>query len=48
MMAVTNRKQIEKLIYDTYDALDPSGTNSGKYRTLFGSMNDAQFERDAG
>lgn len=44
-MAVTNRKQIEKLIYDTYDALDPSGTNSGEYRTLFGSMNDAQFEK---
>ncbi|MCM1439725.1 MAG: hypothetical protein NC131_11090 [Roseburia sp.] len=44
-MAVINRKQIEKLIYDTYDALDPSGTNSGKYRELFGSMNEAQFEK---
>ena len=44
-MAVANRKQIEKMIYDTYDALDPSGTNSGKYRDLFGSMTDAQFEK---
>lgn len=44
-MAVTNRKAIEKLVYDTYDALDPSGTNTAKYRSLFGSMNDAQFEK---
>lgn len=44
-MAVKNRKQIEQLIYDTYDALDPSGVNTGKYKTLFGSMNDAQFEK---
>ncbi len=44
-MAVVNRAHIEKLIYDTFDALDPSGTNSNKYKTLFAAMNDSQFEK---
>lgn len=44
-MAVTNRAYIEKLIYDTFDALDPSGTNSNKYKLEFAQMNDAQFEK---
>lgn len=43
-MAVANRKYIEKLIYDTFDALDPSGVNGDKYRTLFSSMDDKEFE----
>ena len=43
-MAVRNRKQIEKLIYDTYDALDPSGSNSQKYKDMFGAMDDKEFE----
>lgn len=44
-MAVANRAYIEKLIYDTYDKLDPSGTNTTKYKVMFGDMNDAQFEK---
>ncbi len=44
-MAVTNRAYIEKLIYDTFDALDPSGVNTDKYRALFSTMSDAEFER---
>ena len=44
-MAVANRAYIEKLIYDTYDALDPSGTNTTKYKIMFGEMSDAQFEK---
>lgn len=44
-MAVANRAYIEKLIYDTFDALDPSGTNTEKYKALFSVMNDAQFEK---
>lgn len=44
-MAVANRAYIEKLIYDTFDALDPSGTNSNKYKLAFSQMNDAQFEK---
>lgn len=44
-MAVTNRAYIEKLIYDTFDALDPSGTNTNKYKMLFSTMSDSEFEK---
>lgn len=44
-MAVTNRAYIEKLIYDVYDKLDPSGTNTEKMKALFQPMSDAQFEK---
>lgn len=44
-MAVANREYIEKLIYDTYDALDPSGTNSAKYRNMLSGLNDQEFEK---
>lgn len=43
-MAVTNRAQIEKLIYDTFDALDPTEKNTIKYREMFKRMDDKQFE----
>ena len=42
---VANRKEIEQLIYDTFDALDPSGTNTQKYRSQFESMTDQEFEK---
>lgn len=41
---VKNRKKIEKLIYDTFDALDPTGANSNKYKELYSNMNDKEFE----
>lgn len=44
-MAVINRKQIEKLIYDVFDALDPSHSNTTKYQNIFGSMDDKEFEK---
>lgn len=44
-MAVQNRAYIEKLIYDTFDALDPSGANTDRYRSLFSNMSDTEFER---
>lgn len=44
-MAVTNRAYIEKLIYDVYDQLDPSGTNTEKMKSLFQPMTDQQFEK---
>lgn len=44
-MAVTNRAYIEKLIYDTYNELDPSGTNTEKMKALFQPMTDVQFEK---
>jgi hypothetical protein len=44
-MIVENRAKIEKIIYDTFDALDPSGANTDKYKELFGSMNDNEFAK---
>lgn len=44
-MAVANRRQIEQLIYDTFDAIDPSGVNTAKYKAMFTPMTDAQFEK---
>lgn len=42
---VTNRKEIEQLIYDTFDAMDPSGMNTERYRNEFSNMDDKQFEK---
>ena len=44
-MAVVNRKQIEQMIYDVFDALDPSGSNTNKYRNIFSTMEDKEFEK---
>ena len=44
-MAVVNRKIIEKLIYDVFDALDPSGSNTNKYRNIFAGMPEPEFEK---
>lgn len=44
-MKVINRKQIEDLIYRTFDALDPSGANTDKYRTLFSTMSETEFAK---
>jgi len=45
-MAITKqtRKQMEALIYSVFDALDPSKTNSNKYKDFFGEMSDSQFD----
>lgn len=42
---VSNRDYIEKLVYDTFDALDPTGVNTGKYKAMFADMNDKEFEK---
>lgn len=44
-MAVTNRAYIEKLIYDMFSALDPSGVNTNKYKALFADMSEPEFEK---
>lgn len=41
----TKRGQIETLIYRTMNALDPSGSNTGKYKAIFSKMNDAAFSK---
>ena len=42
---VANRKEIEQLIYNVFDAIDPSGTNTQKYRSHFEGMSDTEFEK---
>ena len=39
------RRDTEELIYRTFDALDPSETNSEFYRNLFAGMTDEQFKK---
>lgn len=45
-MAITpkKRKEMESLIYDVFSALDPSGTNTAKYKAMFSKMSDNQFD----
>lgn len=40
----TKRKKMESTIYAVFDKLDPTGTNTNKYRAYFSSMSDAQFD----
>lgn len=48
-MAITpnKRKQAEKLIYDVFDAVDKTGTNTEHYKQLFAEMSDEQFYKFA-
>lgn len=43
-MAVVNRTQIEKLVYDVFDKLDPSGVNTVKYKNMLSTLSDKEFE----
>lgn len=45
-MAITKekRKKMEETIYKTFDLLDPSGTNTAKYKAMFEPMSDNQFD----
>ena len=38
------RKEMENLIYATFDALDPTKTNTAKYKLFFKGMTDQQFD----
>ena len=40
-----NRKAMEKLVYDTFTALDKTGDNTKKYKEIFSNMTDTQFNR---
>lgn len=44
-MDKATRKKMEKLVYDTFDALDPSGVNTDRYEKLFKGMSDTEFDR---
>lgn len=44
MSAITaKRKEAEKLIYNVFNKLDPSGANANYYKQKFEKMSDAQF-----
>lgn len=38
------REKMENLIYKFFTAMDPSGTNTTKYRLMFQEMTDAKFD----
>lgn len=41
---LSKRKQVENKVYAIMDALDPSGTNTNRYKRLFSTMSDTKFE----
>lgn len=41
---IAKRKAAEKLVYDTMNKLDPTGTEAKKYREMFSAMTNKQFE----
>lgn len=44
-MKVTNRKEIEDLVYGVFQRLDPSGVNVDRYKEFFNSMSDTEFAK---
>ena len=44
-MDKNTRKRMEQVIYDTFDALDPSGVNTDRYEKMFKPMSDTEFEK---
>jgi len=46
-MAITKqtRQRMEDLVYSVFDELDPTGSNTAKYKELFGKMSDVQFDK---
>ena len=45
-MMTDKRKKVEELIDKTLSLMDPSGINAKKYRNMFQTMNDKQFENE--
>lgn len=39
------RKEVEKLVYETFDKLDTTGKNTEYYKKLFADMSDEQFAK---
>lgn len=46
-MAFTKKKreEMEQVIYQTFDKLDPSGRNTKRYKDFFGQMDDKAFQK---
>ena len=45
MITPAKRQQMEKIIYDTFDALDKTKANKKKYKDMFANMSDMQFDK---
>lgn len=45
MITPLKRQKMEKLIYDTFSALDKTGSNTKRYKALFKFMRDSAFEK---
>lgn len=45
MITPEKRNKMEKLVYDTFNALDPTKANTKKYQEMFSSMTDIQFDK---
>lgn len=45
MITPQKRQKMEKLIYDTFNALDPTGSNTKRYKEYFSSLSDTQFDK---
>lgn len=45
MIDKPTRKKMEQTVYDTFDALDPSGVNTERYKEMFKGMSDNEFDR---
>ena len=41
---IKKRKEAENTVYAVMDKLDPSGTNTKRYKKLFATMSDSKFE----
>ena len=44
-MTKSERLEMEKVVYETFDRLDPTGANTGFYKELFSKMNDSEFDK---
>ena len=44
-MAVVNREYIEKMIYDVFNELDPTGKNTTKYKDMLSTLDAKEFEK---
>lgn len=43
-MTQEKRKKMEKIVYDYFNAFDKTGTNTEKWKKIFSSMSDNQFD----
>ena len=45
MIKKTTRKAMEDLVYNVFSKMDPTGSNTKKFKELYSKMNDKEFEK---